>query len=190
MIDTRVVIKASVLRGSPSGRVQVVAIVYMLGEEFKVVAPADATGEALGWIKQFSVRFTDRIEQAMKYFCPLADSSVSGCDVITTNTGNALPFPVSDDTGNVATIVGEASSVSELDATANQITLGAYKITSGLVKASLELLQDSAFDVEDWLAGLFGERFGRGLEAYFTTGSGSSQPTGILNAIESTGWPG
>ena len=133
--------------------------------------------------------FMDKVEQATKYFCPLSDSSISGCDVISTDIGNALPFPVSDDTGNVATIVGEASSVSELDATANQITLGAYKITSGLVKASQEILTDSSFDVESWLAGLFGERFGRGLEGFFTNGTGSSQPTGILPAIESSGFP-
>jgi HK97 family phage major capsid protein len=133
--------------------------------------------------------FQDTVEQATKYFCPLADSSVSGCDVITTDIGNALPFPVSDDTGNAATIVGEASSVSELDATANQVVLGAYKLTSGLVKASQEILQDSSFNVEDWLAKLFGERFGRGLEGFFTTGTGSSQPTGILTAIEGTGFP-
>jgi HK97 family phage major capsid protein len=97
---------------------------------------------------------------------------------------------VSDDTGNTATVVGEASSVSELDATANQVVLGAIKITSGLVKASQEILQDSSFDVESWLAGLFGERFGRGLEGYFTNGiGGGTQPTGILPAIESSGFP-
>jgi hypothetical protein len=67
MIDTRVVIKASVLHGSQQpGQVQLVAIAYMLGEEFKVVAPADATGKALGWIKQFSVRQqVDLVSDAM-----------------------------------------------------------------------------------------------------------------------------
>ena len=87
----------------------------------------------------------------------------------------------------MATIVGEAATVSEEDITASQIVFGAYKLSSGLVKASVELLQDSAFDIQNWLAQRFGERYGRGLENYFTNGTGSSQPTGILTAIAASG---
>jgi HK97 family phage major capsid protein len=49
------------------------------------------------------------------------------------------------------------------------------------------LLQDSAFDIDAWLSQRFGERYGRGLEALFTTGTGSGQPTGILTAIAASG---
>src|SRR5260370_35145425 len=52
---------------------------------------------------------------------------------------------------------------------------------------SLELLEDSAFDLEQWLAERFGERFGRAYEAALTTGTGSSQPTGLLTAIAASG---
>lgn len=131
--------------------------------------------------------FQNAIEQATKYFCPMSDSSVSGCDVMSTDAGNALPFPTSNDTNQVATIVGEAASVPEQDLTAGQVVLTAYKLSSGIVKASIELLQDSAFNVEDWLAQRFGERYGRGLEGYFTTGTGQGQPTGILTAVEASG---
>ena len=63
-----------------------------------------------------------------------------------------LPYPVADDTGNTATIVGETSTVNELDVTANQVVLEAYKLTSGLIKASVELMQDSAFDLDGYVA--------------------------------------
>src|SRR5580704_16468590 len=124
--------------------------------------------------------FTHAIDQATKYFCPLLTDGV--CKVISTSTGQPLPFPVSDDTANAAVIVGEAASVQEEDITA-------YQVTSGVIKASIELLQDSAFDIEEWLTGRFGERWGRGLENFFTNGTGGGQPTGILTAITANGGP-
>ncbi len=129
--------------------------------------------------------FVNAIEQATKYFAPLLDGSV--ITVMDTATGQPLPFPTSNDTTQAATIVGEANTVNEQDVTASQINFGAYKFTSGLVKCSLELLQDSAFDLEAWLIQRFAERWGRGLEAFLTTGTGSSQPTGLLTAIASSG---
>jgi|SRR5579864_3747467 len=129
--------------------------------------------------------FRDAIEQATKYFAPLLDGSV--ITVMDTATGQPLPMPTSNDTTQAATIVGEGAPVSEQDVTASQINFGAYKFTSGLVKASLELIQDSAFDLESWLVGLFAIRWGRGLENFLTNGTGSSQPTGLLTAIAASG---
>lgn len=129
--------------------------------------------------------FRDAIEQATKYFAPLLDGSV--ITVMDTATGQPLPMPTSNDTNQAATIVGEGAPVSEQDVTASQINFGAYKFTSGLVKASLELLQDSAFDLEAWLVQRFAERWGRGLEAFLTNGTGSAQPTGLLTAIAASG---
>lgn len=127
--------------------------------------------------------FVDRVEQAKKWYSSFDDVA----QVMRTGTGNALPYPVSNDTSNKAVVVDEATPVTELDVTANHVVLTAYKLKSGLIKASNELLQDSAIDVEGWLAQRFAERFGRGEEAYFTTGSGSDQPTGILTDIAASG---
>jgi HK97 family phage major capsid protein len=129
--------------------------------------------------------FANKIEQATKYFAPLIESGVFG--TLTTATGNPVPYPTSDDTGNSAVIVAEAGTVAEKDITASQVTFGAYKLTSGVIKASVELMQDSAFDLEQWLADAFGVRYGRGLESYLTTGTGSAQPTGLLTAIAASG---
>lgn len=132
--------------------------------------------------------FSDMIEQATKYFAPVLD--IFGR--INTKTGNPLPYPTSNDTSQRATIVGEASIVNEADGSGgnlgtSQVTFGSYKYTSGLIKCSLELIQDSAFDLEAWLAERFGERFARGFEADLTNGTGVSQPTGILTAILASG---
>jgi hypothetical protein len=54
----KVVIENAVLRGSQQEQLwQKVATVYLDGgEEFNIVAPSKATGDALGWLKQFQVR--------------------------------------------------------------------------------------------------------------------------------------
>lgn len=131
--------------------------------------------------------FVNAIEQATKWFAPLLDGSV--ITIMDTATGQPLPFPTSNDTTQAAVIVGEAGTVVEQDITASQINFGAYKFTSGLVKVSLELLQDSNFDLEAWLTQRFAERWGRGLENYLTNGTGNSQPTGLLTAIAANGGP-
>lgn len=129
--------------------------------------------------------FVDMIEQATKYFAPLLNGDV--CRVMETATGQALPFPTSNDTNQVATLIAESTQVSEQDATASQITFTSYKYTTGVVRCSLELLQDSAFDLEAWLAERFGERWGRAIEKDATTGAGVSGPTGMVTAILSSG---
>jgi len=129
--------------------------------------------------------FADAIEVATKYYAPLS-SGVFG--KIETGTGAPLPYPTNNDTAQSAVIVGEAGTINESDVTASHVLFGAYKLTSGVVKASLELLQDSFFDLESFLADAFGVRYGRGLEGYLTNGTGNgTQPTGILTAIEASG---
>ena len=125
--------------------------------------------------------FVAEVNQRMKYFAPLLDGK--SVDVIETETGSVLPFPVGDDTSNVATLISENTQVSEDDVTLQQVTLGAYKYTSGVIRVSMELLQDSAIDLDSYLSARFGERFGRAYEAAFTTGTGSNQPTGIVQAM-------
>ncbi len=131
--------------------------------------------------------FVYQIEQATKYFAPLLDGSV--LRIMETATGQPLPYPTSDDTSQKAVLVAENAQVANKDVTASHINFGAWKYTSGLVRVSFELLQDSAFDLEKWLAERFGERWGRGMEDALTNGTGSSQPNGILTAIAAAGGP-
>jgi HK97 family phage major capsid protein len=129
--------------------------------------------------------FVYDVETATKYYAPLLNGSVF--TVMDTASGQILPYPTSNDTNQQASLVGEAGITTEQDVTAGHINFAAWKYTSGLVKASLELLQDSAFPLESWLASNFGRRFGRKFENDLTNGTGSSQPTGLLTAIAASG---
>jgi HK97 family phage major capsid protein len=128
--------------------------------------------------------FVAMVEQAKKFYCDF--STFAG--EMKTSSGNALPFPISNDVANAATVVGEGIETTEVDpASTNHVVFGAHKLKSGLIKASNELLTDSGIDVSAWLAERFAERFGRGEANYFTNGSGSGQPEGVLTAIAASG---
>lgn len=101
-------------------------------------------------------------------------------EVITTDDGANLQWPTNDDTANVGAILAENTQVTEQDVTLGTNALDAYMYTSKLVRTSLQLIQDSAFDVDSWLARKLGERIGRILNQHFTTGTGTAQPDGIV----------
>lgn len=104
------------------------------------------------------------------------------CEVLETDTGNPIPMPLEDDTSNAAAIVAEGVSLTtSADAVFTQLTLGAFTYRA-LVRVSLELLQDSAFDLESYLARKLGIRLGRGYNAHATGGTNSGQPQGVFNA--------
>lgn len=102
--------------------------------------------------------------------------------VMNTDSGNPIPMPLEDDTTNVASIVAEAASLTaSTDAVFTNVTLGAFTYRA-LVRVSLELLQDSAFDLEAYIARKLGIRLGRGFNAHATTGTNVGQPQGIFHA--------
>jgi HK97 family phage major capsid protein len=147
--------------------------------------------------------FVYDIEVATKAFAPLADGSV--IRILETATGAVLPYPTNNDTNEAWSIIGEAAQVSDQGQSPNYSTqgsapsgqpgnltmgvvnFGAWKGTTGLVRVSLELLQDSAFDLQAFLTQAFAVRMGRGYEYLLTKGSGSSQPTGIVTAVLASG---
>ncbi len=126
------------------------------------------------------------VDVATKYFAPLMSDGV--CRVIETATGAVLPYPTANDTSNQAAVLADATQDSEQSVPIGVVNFGAFKYTSRIVRVSLELLQDSAFNLEDFLKQQFAIRFGRGYEAAFTTGAGgSTAPTGILTAVIASG---
>jgi len=104
------------------------------------------------------------------------------CDIFRTAEGNPIPWPTTNDTTNKATLITENATVSETDVTVGQVTFNAYKFTSNIVNVPVELMEDSAFDLAATLSHLLGIRMARGLNDYYTTGSGASQPKGIVTA--------
>lgn len=120
--------------------------------------------------------FRQKVVETLKAYGSVQRNS----EVITTTTGATLPWPTNDDTGNVGAILSENTQVTEQDVTLGQAQLGAYTYTSKLVRVSLQLIQDSAFDIDTWLPRKLGERIGRATNAHFTTGTGTAQPQGIV----------
>ncbi len=122
--------------------------------------------------------FYNRLIEAQKAWGGIAQAAT----VITTATGATMPVSTESDIGNPATIVGEAvQGNTSVDATFGAVNMGSFMYRT-LVKVSMELLQDSAFDIEGYISRKFGIRFGRGMNAHYTTGDGSGKPTGITAA--------
>ncbi|MBO9453090.1 phage major capsid protein [Tropicibacter sp. R16_0] len=61
---------------------------------------------------------------------------------------------------------------------------------SALPKASQRLLDDSAFDIEGWLAGRIADKFARAEADAFINGDGADKPRGFLNhtAVDNDSW--
>lgn len=102
--------------------------------------------------------------------------------IITTSTGGDLTLPTINDTAAKATIVAEYEQSTRRTPTFGSKVLKAYTYRTPIIPVSLELLQDSAFNLDSLLSGLLAESFGRGVNEHLTTGTGSSQPTGIVTA--------
>jgi HK97 family phage major capsid protein len=94
--------------------------------------------------------------------------------------GEDLKIPVLT---NYATAVLETAgaTIDESEPTFSSITLGAYKYAF-LVPVARELIEDSGVDIAEVLARAAGNSIGVAVNAALTTGSGSSQPTGIVTA--------
>lgn len=84
-------------------------------------------------------------------------------------------------TKGTASWVEEEALIPESNDTFGQITLGAYKLAT-MIKISTELLNDSAFNMESYIAKEFARRIGVKEEEAFFVGDGSKKPTGILAA--------
>lgn len=108
-------------------------------------------------------------------------SNVRGvCRELQTEDGSDLPWPTEDDTGNVGELLAINTDVAYADPVFASVTFGAYKFSSKGVIVPNELMQDAAFDVDSLVMGEIGTRIGRVQSTYFTTGSGVSQPKGIV----------
>lgn len=112
------------------------------------------------------------------------------CTIIDTETGNPLPIPTDDDTSNEGALLGENTQVSEQGVTFGAVEMGAYTYTSKLIRVSNQLLQDSAFDLNSFLAGKMGMRLARIQNRHLTVGNGSGKPTGVVTAATSAATTG
>lgn len=150
-------------------------------------AQGEGTGSTGGYLVPEG--FRNKIVERMKAFGGVANDA----EEITTETGNDLPWPTIDDTSNVGEIVAEGNTFSSgADLVFGEAALSAYKYMAGggsstPLRVSVELLQDAAFDVEGLISRKLGERLARIQATHIATGTGVSQPQGILTGLTPIG---
>lgn len=109
----------------------------------------------------------------------------SVADVIATSGSNPINFPTSDGTSETGELIAENTTASGADPSFGVVTLTTYKFSSKIVAVPFELLQDAAVDMEAFIRMRLATRLGRVQNTYFTTGTGSSQPNGVVTAAAS-----
>jgi HK97 family phage major capsid protein len=123
------------------------------------------------------------IDKTLKMWGPMYDEAI--CNVINTSGGGALDFPTVDDTAVAVAKHTEAAAMTDdggVDATFAKMTLNAYAFDTEWVQVSMELLQDSLVNIEQFIGELLGERLARRVNTELTTGDGTGDPNGIVTA--------
>lgn len=145
----------------------------LMGNMRATTDPQSTTDAAGGYM--IPTGFQAQLDEALKaYF-----TAYGAFTELPTAMGNDLHWPSVDDTSIKGHLLTENTQDTVSIATFSEVIFYAYMFTSYIVKTSLQLVQDSALPVESILARLLGERLGRILADYFTTGTGSSQPEGV-----------
>lgn len=100
--------------------------------------------------------------------------------IISTAQGNPLSYPTTNGTSETGELIAQNTTATDADITFDTVSLAAYKFSSKIVTVPIELLQDATIDIEALVRRRFAERLGRVTNTFFTTGSGNSQPAGIV----------
>lgn len=98
--------------------------------------------------------------------------------VIKTSSGDRK-IPIVTSKGEAAWI-DEGGQFPESDDSFGQTSIGAHKLAT-MIKVSDELLNDSVFNIEQYISKEFGRRIGTKEEEAFFIGDGTGKPIGIFN---------
>lgn len=145
-------------------------------------AQGEGTGSAGGFLVPDEWR--DLIVEKLKNFGGLMNAA----EKLNTSDGRPLSWLTNDDTSAANAEITPEHGLWDTgaDLVFGTRTLGAYKYTtvgaSSLpLKVSFELLQDSAFDLRNFIAKKFAQRIARKLAVDLVTGSGVNEPQGIIS---------
>lgn len=125
------------------------------------------------------VSFSDRVFALARLVGPMLDTS----DVILRDSGESLRLPVISAYGT-ADQTAAGSALSEAEPTFSSVLLTPWKI-GGVIPIANELIADQGFDLEAAIADATGNSIGFKANSLLTTGTGTVQPTGIVNAAGS-----
>ena len=133
--------------------------------EYRDVLTTSSSGAAV--IPQL---FNNELVTALREFAPilsLVDNKV------TDNNGAPLKMSFVNYTSTVLPLVTEGTAITEIDPTYTTSTVLVDKL-AGLVKISVEELEDSGFNLQQWLFDQWANVMGVSLEHYCTLGNGSN----------------
>lgn len=114
----------------------------------------------------------------------LVDTSsvLSTSTVWETSSGETMDVPITTNHGAASTApTAEAAAITGTDPTLSKRSLGAYKYAQ-IITLSRELVDDASFDILGYVAEVIGRNTGLALGAHLVTGTGSSQPTGVVTS--------
>jgi len=118
----------------------------------------------------------NKIIETMKNFGGMR----SVCDIQTTSKGEQINWPTNNDTAAAGAWLAENSAAAQEDLTFGTTAINAWTLSSKYIPVSSQLLQDSSFNIEQFIVNALSRRLGRGSNLAYTTGDGSSKPTGIV----------
>lgn len=152
----------------------------MAPEEIKALRVSDDTQGGF----QTSPEFVAELLRNIVLFSPVRSAARIG-----QTSAGSVKIPARTGT-MTATWVGETDTRPSTQPTYGQIELTVYELAA-YVDVSLQLLEDSAINLESELAFDFGEQFGKQEGNAFITGNGNKKPLGLINeaniAIVKTG---
>ena len=125
--------------------------------------------------------FYDTLTQALLAYGGMRNVAT----VIKTEAGQTLPMPTVNETAQMGAILAENTQVAAQDAAFGVVNLGAFMYSSKLVLVSFQLMNDSAFNLDAYLANALGTRIARIHNNHFTVGVGTTQPMGAVTASAS-----
>lgn len=113
---------------------------------------------------------------AMKEYGGMRDVA----EILSTESGNALNFPTSDGTSEVGEIVAENAAATTGELTFGTAAVNPYKYSSKKIALPVELIQDAAIDVVQFVVNRLATRLGRITNTHYTVGTGTGQPFGVI----------
>jgi HK97 family phage major capsid protein len=103
--------------------------------------------------------------------------------LLETDTGQGMIWATNNPTAQVGSLLSENTQIGDVDYVFGQGVINAYMFTSGVNKVSFQLAQDSAFDLDSFIIQRSAEQLGRAEAQYAVSGTGSSQPQGLITVL-------
>lgn len=119
-------------------------------------------------------------EKLMAHLIEVSGILSAGPTILATQSGEQIQVPKTTSHSSAA-LIAEAGTLTESDPAFGQVPLDAYKYAMS-VQVSTELVTDTSVDLLGYLAMQAGRAVGNAFGVHAITGSGSSQPNGVVTA--------